>query len=387
MKKIWKRVFWAAAGVSLTGMLVVAFLPKPAVVETARVGYGEMRVAIEAEGRTRVRDLYTLAAPVTGRLARVDMIEGVGLEAGTPVASIYPSVLDAMQREELERRIESAESIFRNAVVAADEAEAKLRQFERERDRLRPVVMTGAASGQDLDRAEDAVAAAAREREAARFRVQGAASEVAVVKAGRIAAAGSRAVVLRSPVHGRVLRILEKSERIVPAGTPIVQIGDPGRLEIVVDVLSSDAVKVEQGAPVLIEGWGGDDPLRARVAYIEPAAFTTISALGVEEQRVNIIVDLAAPAAKLGDGYRVDAQITLWEGRNVLKVPVSALFRDGNQWGLFTVEDGTAHRKHVSIGRMNAFDAEVTGGLQEGSEVIVHPPDHISDGTGVEPRQ
>ncbi len=146
-------------------------------------------------------------------------------------------------------------------------------------------------------------------------------------------------------------------------------------------------MKVEPGAPVLIEGWGGDRPLRARVKYIEPAAFTKVSALGIEEQRVNIIAEFAEPMRKLGDGYRVDARLVLWEGKNVLKVPTSALFRDGGQWSLYTIEDGVAHRKHVTIGRMNPFEAEVAGGVEEGSEVIVHPPDNLVDGADVEMRQ
>ncbi len=220
MKKIWKRIIWSA--LALAGMIVMAFLPKPVAVETARAERGAMQVTVEAEGETRVYDRYILAAPVTGRLARIDLVEGSHVEAGNPVARIHPPALDVMQREELERRIDAAESVLRQATVAMDEASARLRQAERERDRLREVVGAGAVARQDLDRAEDAVTAAIRELEAGRFRVQGAASEAAVAKAGRMALAGGHAVVLRSPVGGRVLRVLEKSERIVPAGTPII---------------------------------------------------------------------------------------------------------------------------------------------------------------------
>lgn len=386
-KSIWKRVIWSAVGLAFLAMIVLAFLPKPVAVESAKAAQGAMQVAIEAEGKTRVRDQYTLAAPVTGRLARIDLIEGNRVVAGSPVASIYPSALDAMQREELERRIDAAESVLHQATVAVDEASARLKQAERERDRVRDVAVVGAVSRQDMDRAEDAVTAAARDLAAARFRAQGAASEVAVAKAGRIALSGGQAMLLRSPADGRVLRVLEKSERMVQAGTPLMQVGDPNGLEIVIDVLSSDAVKVEPGASILIEGWGGDAALRARVAYIEPAAFTKISALGVEEQRVNIIAELVEPATKLGDGYRVDARIILWEGNNVLKVPTSALFRDKGQWSLFVIEDGVAYRRDVNIGRMNPFEAEVIDGIKEGDEVIVHPPDNVADGIDVEVRR
>lgn len=386
MKKIWKRAIWWALGLAFVGTIIMAFLPKPVGVEAARATRGAMQVTVEAEGETRVRDRYTLAAPVTGRLARIDLVEGSAVKGGAAVAMLYPPALDAMQREELERRIEAAESVLRQAVVAVDEASARLGQATRERDRLREVVGVGAVARQDLDRAEDAVTAGSRELEAARFRAQGAASEAAVAKAGRMALAGGHAVVLRSPAGGRVLRVLEKSERMVQAGTPILQIGDPMGLEIVIDLLSSDAVKVEPGAAVMIEGWGGDEALRARVKYIEPAAFTKVSALGIEEQRVNVIAELVEPMAKLGDGYRVDAQIVLWEGKNILKVPTSALFRDGSRWSLYTIEDGVAHRRPVKIGRINPFEAEVTGGIKEGSRVIVHPPDKLSDGGDVEIR-
>lgn len=385
-KKIWKRIVWSVIGLVLVGMIVLAFLPKPVAVETAIAVQGAMQVTIEAEGRTRVHDRYILAAPVTGRLSRVDLVEGHHVEAGTPVARIYPAVLDAMQREELERRIDAVESLRRQAGVSVDGASARLGQAERERDRIKQVVLVGGASRQDLDRAEDAVTAAARELAAARFRYQGAASEVAVAKAGRMAFAGRHAVVLRSPGRGHVLRVFEKSERTVMAGTPILEVGDPQGLEIVIDVLSSDAVKIEQGASIMIEGWGGADPLRARVRYIEPAAFTKTSALGVEEQRVNVIAEFVAPAVKLGDGYRVDAQIVLWEAKRVLKVPTSALFRDGDQWRLFTVENGVAHRRPVRVGRMNPFEAEVSGGVNEGTVVVVHPPDNLTDGADVETR-
>lgn len=386
MKKIWKRTIWWALGLVFVGTIIMAFLPEPVEVEAALATRGAMQVTVEAEGETRVHDRYTLAAPVTGRLARIDLVEGSEVKSGAAVAMLYPPALDVMQREELERRIDAAESVLRQAVVAVDEASARLGQATRERDRLREVVGVGAVARQDLDRAEDAVTAATRELEAARFRAQGAASEAAVAKAGRMALAGGHAVVLRSPAGGRVLRVLEKSERMVQAGTPILQIGDPMGLEIVIDLLSSDAVKVEPGATVMIEGWGGDEPLRARVKYIEPAAFTKVSALGIEEQRVNVIAELVEPMAKLGDGYRVDARIVLWEGKNILKVPTSALFRDGSRWSLYTIEDGVAHRRPVKIGRMNPFEAEVTGGIQEGSRVIVHPPDKLSDGGDVEIR-
>lgn len=383
MKKIWKRVALSVLGLGVVAILVIAFLPKPVMVEMATVERGSLQIAIESEGKTRVRDRYVLTAPVTGRLARVDLIEGDRVESGAPVASIYPPALDAMQREELDRRIEAAEWVVRQANVAVDEASTRLQQGERDRDRARAMGVAGSIARQDLDHAEDVVTAATGDLAAARFRAEGAASELAVARAGRMAVTGGHAVVLRSPVRGSVLRVREKSEHVVQAGTPILEIGNPLGLEIVIDVLSSDAVKVEPGASILIEGWGGERPLRARVAYVEPSGFTKISALGVEEQRVNVIAELLEPAVKLGDGYRVEARIVQWEGTNVLKVPTSALFRDGEEWNLFTAEDGVAHRRRVKVGRMSSFEAEIISGLREGARVIVHPPDNVVDGARV----
>jgi HlyD family secretion protein len=388
MKKIWKRLIWIVVGLVVLALIVVAFLPKPVIVDTATIERGPMQVALEAEGETRVLDLFTIAAPVTGRLGRVELMEGYPVSAGTPVATIYPPPLDPLQREELERRIDVAEANLRQATVATQQLTARLEQARREEERMEELEQAGSVSRQDRERAENAAVVVAKELEAARFRAQGASYEVSLAKTGRAAYAGQGSVartnvVLRAPAAGSVLRVLEKSERLVPAGTPIVQIGDPTGLEIVIDVLSSDAVGIEPGGKIIIEGWGGKTPLRARVKYIEPSAFTKVSALGIEEQRVNVIAEFVDRPEKLGNGYRVDARIVLWEGNNVLKVPTSALFRSEGGWSVFVMRDGKAVRTAVEIGQRNAFEAEVTRGLKEGDVVIVHPSDKIVDGVGV----
>jgi HlyD family secretion protein len=190
---------------------------------------------------------------------------------------------------------------------------------------------------------------------------------------------GRRLVKLLTPVRGRVLRVLEKSERVVSAGTPLVVVGDPRKIEVVVDVLSTDAVKVSAGAPVLLEGWGGDHPIRAKVRLVEPYGFTKVSALGIEEQRVNIVADFVDPPGPLGDGYRVEARIVIWQSDNVLKVPVSALFRHGQGWSVFGVQNGRAMLREVGVGHRNSFDAEITRGLSPNVQVILHPSNDIQE--------
>ena len=200
------------------------------------------------------------------------------------------------------------------------------------------------------------------------------------------ACSATRLVTLRSPVRGRVLRVIEKSERVVTSGTPIIIVGDPHKLEIVVDLLSTDAVKLKPGAAMLLENWGGEAPIRARVRTVEPSPFTKVSALGIEEQRANVVADFVDPPGPLGDGYRVEVRIITWETDVVLKVPTSALFRNGDGWSVFAVENGKAIRREVEIGHRSQFEAEVLKGIEEGAAVIAHPTNQIADGARVEKR-
>jgi HlyD family secretion protein len=243
-------------------------------------------------------------------------------------------------------------------------------------------------SVQSLEQALNAEASSSAELEAARFRAEAAASDERIARAALIAIdreplSGERIVTVRAPVGSRVLKVVEKSERVVAAGEPLVILGDPGRLEVVVDVLTTDAVRVKAGDPVLLEGWGGEAPMRARVRVIEAGAFTKVSALGVEEQRVNIVADFVDPPGALGDGYRVEARIIIWEA-NVLRVRSSALFRRGDGWSVFVVQAGRAHRRDVEVGHRSQFEAEVLGGLEQGDEVVVHPSNKLTDGARVQ---
>ena len=248
---------------------------------------------------------------------------------------------------------------------------------------------SGVISRQEVENAQTTVATSLREYEAAKSKAESAVHEVEVARAALIAAdragryGAAETVKVQAPTPGRVLRMLEESERVITAGTPLVELSNPSKLEVVIELLSTNAVKVSPGALVLIEEWGGPNALEARVRLIEPSAFTKVSALGIEEQRVNVVADLVEPATSLGDGYRVEGRIVIWEADSALRVPVSALFRRGENWILFVVENGEAHRRDVEVGQRTPFEAEVKSGLEEGADVIVHPSNQITDGTRV----
>lgn len=379
-----KRLLWIVAILFLVGIIVVALLPKPVQVETATLKRGALRVTVDGEGKTRVHDRFIVSAPVTGELGRIDLQEGDAVTQGQILALIQPPPLDVKQLRELEERIKGAEATVRTAQATATRIEASIDQAKRERDRLESLEREGAVALQDAERASSAVDVAERELVSARAQIDAARAQVDALRAARGATYGSRPIPLLSPASGSVLALLEKNRRVVPAGTPIMQVGDPNGLEIVVDLLSADAVSVESGMSVLIDGWGGDRPLKGKVLRVEPSAFTKISALGIEEQRVNVVISLAEAAPRLGDGFRVDARIVLWESDNVLKVPTSALFREGETWALFVVRDGVAKKMIVKIGHRNSAEAEIENGLREGDIVVIHPSDAVTDGISVE---
>lgn len=386
MSPTWKRIVWSVAGLGVAAVVVVSFLPTPVPVETARVTTGAMRVILEADGITRVRDRFVISTPVAGKLSRIDLREGDAVTPGMALASIQPVPVDQVQRQELERRIDAARAALEMARAGRERSALMLADAERELARMRGLIEVGAVPRQQIEQAESAVRAAGRDLDAAGYRVRGATSDLAQVEAGRGAYQGSaaRAVVLRAPAAGRILRLFETSERVIPAGTPLMQVGDPRGTEVVIDLLSSDAVPVRAGDRLIVDGWGGERPLDGAVRYVEPSAYTKVSALGVEEQRVNAVGVLADHPAELGDGYRVRAGIVRWEGRSVLKIPVSALFRSDGAWSAFLVADGRARRVPVTIGHRSALEAEVLSGLKEGQSVIVHPSDQLTDGARVD---
>jgi HlyD family secretion protein len=295
--------------------------------------------------------------------------------------------LDPRQRAEATGRVRAAEDATAEVDRLVDRYKASYEQARRDLKRSEVLARDGVVSRQEVEAAETAVATALREYEAVKSRAEKAAHDVEVARAALLAINRSPAaatVKVQAPTVGRVLQVLEESERVIGAGAPLVELSNPSRLEVVIELLSTDAVKVSSGATAFIENWGGPKMLEARIRLIEPSAFTKVSALGVEEQRVNVIADFVETETTLGDGYRVEGRVVVWEATDALRVPVSALFRRGENWSLFYVENGIAVVKDVEIGHFTSSEAEVISGLEEGTEVITHPSKDIGNGTRVE---
>ena len=386
--KIRRLVVASVVAIVALAVIVMALIPSPVEVEASRVVRGPLRVTIDQEGETRAKDRFVISSPVVGRLLRVRFDDGDSVRQDEIVARIDPLPLNQREREEVVAHVESAEAALQQARARAAKAREDRAQAQRDLARAENLAQEKVISAQALDLARNAAVTSAREFEAAEYNVQVAASELKIARAGLVSlktdvGRPSPLIQLRSPVSGRVLRVLEKSERVVQAGTPIAILGQPDNIEIVADVLSTDAVKIQPGAPVLLVGWGGDHPLRARVRLVEPYGFTKISALGVEEQRVNVVSDFVDSPGALGDGYRVECQITVWSGDDVLKVPMSSVFRRSQGWGAFVIENGSARARGIRIGHRNETEVEVLNGLAEGEKVIVHPANQINDGVRV----
>lgn len=382
MKLTRKRIALAVAAVLVAAGAYALLRPAPLRVETARVARGRLQVTVDEEGETRVRDRYVVAAPVAGRVARIELREGDPVLVGEVVGRLFAAPLDARAREQAAGRVAQAEDAERAADAGVLQAQAAAEQARRGARRAQQLAAKNLIAPEERERAELEEATRAQELESAQFRAQAAAHDVEVARAALLAGAGT-VLPLHSPVRGRVLRIPERSERVVPAGTPLLELGDPAKLEIVADLLSSDAVRVKPGDAILIEGWGGGTTLQGRLRRIEPSGFTKVSALGVEEQRVNVIGDFVDPPGAIGDRFRVEVRIVVWEGRDVLQVPTSALFRHGDAWSVFVIEDGRARQRDVRVGHRSTFAAEVAEGLREGDAVIRNPSDRIADGVRV----
>jgi len=388
MKKPAKRLVQALLVVAMAALVGLAVRPRPLVVETGRVVTGPLQETVEAEGETRAHDRYTVAAPVGGRLMRIELHDGDRVTAGQTVAVMRPTPLDDRERDAAAARVSAAEAFLRAAEEQVAHDRAERQQARRELDRTEQMTRQGIATTQALELAQTAEQLAVNTLRAAEYRARAATAQLREARAALLAAepgpaGGGRMISLRVPRSGPVLRVLEKSERVVAAGTPLLMIGDPRKLEVVVDVLSVDAVRTRPAAEVLLDEWGGPQPLRGRVRVVEPYAFTKISALGIEEQRVNIIVDFVDPPGPLGDGYRVLAKIITWSGAEVLKIPISALFRQGESWCTFVVEQGRAVRRSVTVGHRNQLEAEILSGLKKGETVVLHPSNQLDNGMRV----
>lgn len=390
-----RTVFWTLVGVGLAALLALAFRPGATPVDVAEVSRGPLTVAIRDEARTRARDVYLVSAPVAGRLLRVGNRAGELVEAGTVIAVVQPAppvFMDERSRRESQAAVRAAEAALALARAELEQAVSQLAWARAEAQRAETLFASAVVSQSALDRArlELRSAAAALEQARAGVEVREANLETARVRLVDPAAAGDsgRTVSIRAPASGRVLRVLQESEAVVAQGAPLMEIGDPGDIEVVAELLSSDAARVRVGAPVVIDSWGGA-PLRGRVRKVEPAGFLKVSALGVEEQRVNVIIDPVDPPAAwraVGHGYRVEAAVTVWSADSVLRVPVGSLFRDRGQWAVFRVEGGRARLTPVRIGQSDGELTEVRAGLEAGQRVVVYPGQAISDGGRVRPR-
>lgn len=375
----------------LAAALAWAFWPRPLPVETAVIATRDIAVTVEEEGKARIREVFTVSAPISGQTLRIGLHAGDAVvKDETVIASIRPAapgLLDARLKRVAEAAVASARAGVDLAAAEMKQAEAQLAFLKTDLDRAQRLAARGTISEQALDKAKlaaDTAAAnldsakaslAVRERELER-------AQAALIETGT--SEGPCCTEIKAPVSGRILRVLTESEQVVQAGTPLLEIGDPADIEIVADILSRDAVEITAGAKAVIDNWGGP-PLAATVRRVEPSAVTKVSALGIEEQRVPVILDLGQKTEALGDGFRVVARITVWEGKGIVAVPIAALFRQGGDWAVYKLVNGTAALQTVKLGRRNDAFAEVSEGLSAGDTVILHPSDEMADGVAVAP--
>ena len=394
-----RGLFAILAAVLVVGLLAVLFAPDPIAVEIAVAKRGPMVVTVSSEGKTRVKEQYDVNAPIAGRLLRVGLKAGDNVVAGKTVIGTIeppqPQFHDSRSNAELEAKVRASEAGRALAMADLERAKADFKFAQREQERNQELSKIGAVPDRILQQSDRD----AKMREAAVTVAESAVnqriSELELAKASLGAPTDiegpltAPSLEVRAPVSGRVLNVLKESESIVAPGMPIIQLGDVTKLEVMLEMLSEDAVKVREGASATLEGWGGKE-LTARVRRVEPSGFTKISALGIEEQRVRVLLDFIGPPETwqvLGNGYRVNAKIVIWNGDNIVKVPMGSLFRDGNRWACYVVSENSAHLTHLEIGHFTDAEAEVLDGLVEGASVILHPSDRISNGIPVKARR
>lgn len=396
----------AAAGAVILIFMLYAFWPRAMNVDLGAAAREPMTVTINEEAKTRVRDAYVVSTPVAGRLLRVEVEPGDAVEAGTTVIArltpTNPAVLDIRTEEQARAAVEAAEAALLLARAEMRRAAADRDYARSDVERKRQLRETDTVSQAALDQAERAWRSADAALDTARAGVSMREADLENARAMLMTPSEAEdktmstnphpreSVPLRAPISGRILRVMQESETVVPAGAPILEIGDPlGDLEIVAELLSTDAVKVSPGDRVIIEKWGGEPPLEGVVEKIEPWGFTKFSALGVEEQRVNTIINFTGEEAmrkRLGHGFRVEVKVVIWEDENALTIPSSAIFREGDQWAVFKVQNGRARLTEIEIGRNNGVEADIVSGLSEGDQIILYPGSRVSDGARVKQR-
>ena len=369
---------------AISGLVVVAILlfvmkPSPLQVDAESIRKGELTVTLDGEGMTRVRDSFTVASPVNGRVERITLEEGDFVQKNSVVARVTPPPLNTREFEEAEARSRSAEAVLEAARASERQVQVDLDQAARKYNRYKNLYGKGAVAAETFEEVKTAWQVLQKQHQAALLNVESARYDFEAALSVIGQSGSGNTVNVFAPDSGKVLRVFEKSERVVSAGTPLVEMGNPEDIELVIDVLSSDAVKVEPDMRVQVEEWGGGTVLSGVVRTVEPAAFTKISALGIEEKRVNIIVDLEEPESRLGDNYRIQAKIILWQGEGVLQVPVSSIFRGDQGWNVFVIRNGKAVRQPITIGKRGTYYAEVLDGLEEGDVVVIHPTNDLED--------
>jgi HlyD family secretion protein len=398
MNKALRRASLVVVVALVVGAIAYGFWPRPVDVDLGAVSKGPMRVTVDEEGKTRIRERYVVSAPLGGTLLRVQLKAGHPVTADNTILAMLepsdPAFLNARERAEAEARVKGAES-------AVQMAQARLSAARKEHDlatgnlaRVTKAHESGVASADELHTAQIREQVRSEEVRAAQFAERVATFELSLARSALIRTAprsalppeGSR-LELRSPVDGKVLRVFQESAGVVAPGTQILEVGDPTDLEMVIEVLSTEAVKISPGDRVIVERWGGPEPLAGRVRHVEPAGFLKVSALGVEEQRVNVIADFTDAHEKrkaLGDAYRIEARIVVWEAADAVKVPAGALFRDpSGQWAVYALRDGRATLTPVNVGRSNGLEAEVLDGLAPGDQVVLHPSDRVTPGVRI----
>jgi HlyD family secretion protein len=398
MKIKFRTAFWMSVAAAVVVLLALAFRPQAVAVDLAQAVRGRMQVTVRDEGRTRVRNEYVVSAPVSGELLRVELKPGAHVHAGQTVARILPGApafLDARALGEAQAAVGAAEAAVSAARAELTQAEAQANYARTEAERVTAVFQQGLTSAGNRDRVQLELRVAETAVRAARESLRVREAELLAART-RLLQPGARedgeAIVdVPAPISGRVLRVAQESESVIAAGAEVVLLGDPNDLEIVVEMLSTDAVQIEPGAEVIIDHWSGGTapPLRGTVRLVEPYGFLKISALGVEEQRVNVIVDFAGPREEwtsLAHGFRVEAAVVTWAEDDVLQVPVAALFRNGEQWAVFRVVDERAQLTPVEIGRNNGQNAQLRSGLDEGDLVVLYPGENLAHGTSVRQR-
>jgi HlyD family secretion protein len=390
-----KRLILIGLAAALIAAIVRAWLPKPVPVETALVERGPLRVTVDEAGQAKIKDRYVVSAPLSGSIARIELEPGDEVERGQTLARILPvlsPLLDDRSKRSAQAQLAAALAAQKQSSAQIERARASLEFVEVDATRSKQLFEKGTIPRHDHEQALLRQRTSRAELDSARFGSRVADHEVEMARAAlrrlSTSAAQGEQLDVPAPVGGRVLRVLQKSEGVVQAGQALVELGDPAALEIVVDVLTSDAVRTRPGASVIVERWGGA-PLEGRVQRVEPSAFTRVSALGVEEQRVNVRIDLIEPRAKwraLGDGYRVEAQIVVWESDSVIAVPASAVFRHEGDWALYVVDGQRARLTRVTLGEGTPRQVQVLAGVEPGQQVVIHPSDRVREGVEVAPR-